>query len=39
MKDESGSFWEWLIPGAFVICVGWAIWLAPAYILDFIPRQ
>lgn len=37
MRDESGSFWEWLIPFAFVVCVGWAIWHTPAYILDFIP--
>lgn len=37
MKDESGSLLEWLIPMAFVICAGWAIWHIPAYILDFIP--
>lgn len=37
MEDESGSFWEWLIPFAFFVCAGWAIWHAPAYILDFIP--
>ena len=36
-RDESGSLWEWLIPFAFVICAGWAIWHMPAYILDFIP--
>ena len=37
MQDDSGRFREWLIPFAFVICAGWAIWHAPAYILDFIP--
>ena len=37
MKEESGSLVEWLIPFAFVICSGWAIWHTPAYILDFIP--
>ncbi len=37
MKDESGSFLEWIIPLAFVICTGWAVWHTPAYILDFIP--
>jgi len=39
MKDESGSLLEWLIPFAFVICAGWAIWHTPAYILDFIPPE
>lgn len=37
MTDESGSFWEWIIPAAFLICAGWAIWHIPAYLLDFIP--
>ena len=37
MKEESGSFIEWLLPFAFVVCTGWAIWHTPAYILDFIP--
>lgn len=37
MKDESGRLIEWLIPFAFVVCAGWAIWHTPAYILDFIP--
>lgn len=39
MKDESGSFLEWLIPIAFVVCAGWATWHTPAYILDFIPPE
>lgn len=39
MKDESGSFFEWLIPFAFVVCAGWATWHTPAYILDFIPPE
>ncbi|MEP2706169.1 MAG: TRAP transporter small permease [Roseibium sp.] len=37
MEDESGGFWEWVIPFAFFVCAGWAIWHTPAYILDFIP--
>ena len=37
MKDESGGLWEWLVPFAFFVCAGWAVWHAPAYILDFIP--
>ncbi|MGI9522544.1 MAG: TRAP transporter small permease subunit [Hyphomicrobiaceae bacterium] len=37
MEDETGGFWEWVIPFAFILCMGWAIWHAPAYILDFIP--
>ncbi len=39
MKDDSGSLWEWLVPFAFFICAGWAVWHAPAYILDFIPSS
>ena len=39
MQDESGSLWEWLVPFAFVICAGWTIWHAPAFILDFIPSS
>ncbi len=37
MPDETGSLREWLVPFAFVVCAGWAIWHTPAYILDFIP--
>ncbi len=37
MKAESGGLWEWLLPFAFILCAGWAIWHAPAYLLDFIP--
>ena len=39
MQDESGSLREWLIPFAFVVSAGWAIWHTPAYILDFIPPE
>ena len=38
-EESSGSFREWLIPLTFVFCAGWAIWHAPAYILDFIPPE
>ena len=37
MKEETGGFWEWTIPSAFIVCVGWVIWHMPAYILDFLP--
>ncbi len=37
MQNDSGSLLEWLIPFTFVFCAGWAVWHAPAYILDFIP--
>jgi len=39
MRDESGSLLEWLIPFAFIVCAGWAVWHMPAYILDFIPHE
>lgn len=37
MEKEPGSLVEWLVPLAFVLCSGWAIWHIPAYLLDFIP--
>ncbi len=37
VKAESGGLWEWLVPFAFILCAGWAIWHMPAYLLDFIP--
>lgn len=39
MKEEAGGLWEWVIPFAFIICAGWAVWHGPAYILDFLPAQ
>lgn len=39
MQDKAGGLWEWLMPTLFLICMGWAIWHAPAYILDFIPPE
>ncbi len=39
MEEKTGSLWEWLVPGALLICMGWAIWHTPAYILDFIPPE
>lgn len=39
MKEESGSLVEWLVPFAFVVCAGWAIWHTPAYLLDFLPPE
>ena len=39
MQKESGGLLEWLLPFAFIFCAGWAIWHAPAYILDFIPHE
>lgn len=37
MRDESGGFWEWVIPSAFIVCASWVIWHMPAFILDFLP--
>ena len=37
MRKEPGSLIEWLVPIAFIVCAGWAIWHIPAYLLDFIP--
>ena len=37
MKDESGSFWEWVVPMAFIVCASWVIWHIPAFILDLLP--
>ena len=37
MKDESGSFWEWIVPAAFIVCASWVIWHIPAFILDLLP--
>ncbi|MEL7470137.1 MAG: TRAP transporter small permease [Pseudomonadota bacterium] len=39
VEEKSGDLWEWLIPSCFLTCMGWAIWHAPAYILDFIPPE
>ena len=39
MEQKTGGLWEWLIPALFVVCVGWAIWHTPAYLLDFIPPE
>jgi len=35
MAEKSGGFKEWIIPFLFVLCAGWAIWHAPAYLIDF----
>ena len=37
MEKETGGLMEWIIPFAFLVCTGWAVWHTPAYILDFIP--
>ena len=39
MQQSTGSLKEWLVPFAFVVCAGWAIWHTPAYLLDFIPPE
>ena len=36
-EDQSGTLMEWVYPFAFFVCSGWAVWHAPAYLLDFIP--
>lgn len=37
MQRQSGTVIEWVMPFAFILVAGWAIWHLPAYILDFIP--
>jgi TRAP-type C4-dicarboxylate transport system permease small subunit len=40
MKEQKpGNIREWVIPFLFVFCAGWAIWHAPAYILDLWPHD
>ena len=40
MKESTGGLLEWIIPFAFVLCAGWAIWHTPAYLLDWVtPTQ
>ena len=39
MKEETGSFWEWIIPFCFVTCASWVVWHLPAYILTFNPHD
>lgn len=39
MKDETGGFWEWVIPFSFFACASWVIWHLPAYILTFAPHE
>ncbi|WP_270725935.1 TRAP transporter small permease subunit [Shimia sp. Alg240-R146] len=34
---STGALIEWLVPFAFLVCAGWAVWHTPAYILSFIP--
>ena len=39
MENKTGGLWEWLVPLAFVVCMGWVIWHTPALILDFLPSE
>lgn len=39
VKPQSGRLIEWLVPLAFIIASGWAIWHIPAYILDLNPPE
>lgn len=40
MKEQKpGNIKEWIIPFLFVLCAGWCIWHAPAFILDFWPHD
>ncbi|TCL01158.1 TRAP-type mannitol/chloroaromatic compound transport system permease small subunit [Shimia isoporae] len=34
---STGALIEWIVPFAFLLCAGWAVWHTPAYILSFIP--
>ncbi|MGB0506979.1 MAG: TRAP transporter small permease subunit [Pikeienuella sp.] len=37
MAEQKTGILEWVLPFAFFVCIGWAVWHTPAYILDFIP--
>lgn len=37
MAEQETGILEWVLPFAFFVCIGWAVWHTPAYILDFIP--
>ena len=39
MHERSGSLIEWLVPLAFIICMGWVVWHIPAFTLDWNPPQ
>lgn len=39
MREGEASAVEWLVPLAFVMALGWAVWHGPAYILDFGPEN
>lgn len=36
-EAETGGWLEWIIPLAFIVCMGWVIWHMPSFILDFLP--
>ncbi|MDE0850336.1 TRAP transporter small permease subunit [Yoonia sp.] len=36
-EAETGGLLEWIIPLAFIVCMGWVIWHMPSFILDFLP--
>ena len=38
-KEQTGGIWEWIVPFAFLVCAGWSVWHAPAFILDLLPQQ
>ncbi len=39
MTEKNGTFIEWIIPIAFMICAGWTIWHIPAFLLDLVPPE
>ncbi|WP_170476217.1 TRAP transporter small permease subunit [Ruegeria arenilitoris] len=39
VEEETGTFWEWVIPMCFVLCASWTIWHIPAYILTWAPHE
>ncbi|WP_342077618.1 TRAP transporter small permease subunit [Yoonia sp. SS1-5] len=39
VEEQTGGFWEWVLPLAFIVCAGWVIWHMPAFILDFLPPE
>ncbi len=39
LRGRLGAVRNWLLPAAFVLCAGWTIWHAPAFILDLLPPE
>jgi len=39
MEEKEGGIREWIVPSAFLFCMGWVVWQMPAFILDLLPPE